>query len=158
MTDISWNAAQVPPRCEREVRDYIEGTDRGTFLPTHVRGWVAQGSKRVREHPLVPGYVFFALAEGDNGFGAEIHFDEDKKARVLGRVVDRDENGRPECRISRLMMLHATGSENNVRHRVNGQFAKKNVRRRRRPNRRNRTLRYLAYINSRPNHDSQPNQ
>lgn len=125
MTDIHWNAAQVPPGGEREVQKRIEDTERAAFVPTHVRGWYIGRHKRFRERPLIPGYVLFAAPAQDAGWSEFTHnaYGE-RRALVLGRVSD-------EGRVAELMIAHATGRYNAIESRdKQGRFRRK---RRRRP-------------------------
>lgn len=133
MTDIHWNACQVRPGNEREVQKAIEGTDRGAFVPTHVRGWFVGKHKRFRERPLLTGYVLFAAPAGDAGWGTftQNRYGE-RQATVLGRVADEDS-------IGRLMLAHATGQYNAIESRETKRSRQRKRRRRPRPKARNST-------------------
>lgn len=136
LTEINWNVAHVYSGTEREIRSAIEKTGRGAFVPTHVRGWFQGKHKRVREHPLMPGYVLFSLPVGDFGWGEFIYnIYGERRARVLGQVSDED-------RVADLMIAHATGRHNAIQSRdKTGRFRRKR-RRRPRPGKRLRDVRW----------------
>jgi hypothetical protein len=63
MAEQYWGACRTFTGREHVVRAKIEEMDRGAFLPTFVRSWVAGGKLSVAERPAVPGYVFFGPAK-----------------------------------------------------------------------------------------------
>jgi transcriptional antiterminator NusG len=65
MAEQYWGACRTFTGREHVVRAKIEEMDRGAFLPTFVRSWVADGKLSVAERPAVPGYVFFRASQDD---------------------------------------------------------------------------------------------
>lgn len=103
-----WAVCRVFSSRVHIVRTEIEKTDRGTFLPTYAKVWVADGKLCVKERALMPGYLFFktepaSWSEVKNVYGV---FDVLNNNGQASRVTDAE--------MQLLVMGHVTGEHNDV--------------------------------------------
>ena len=107
-----WTACYTLPGLEHKAREGIEDAGFGAFLPTYAKAWYRDGKLCAREQPLLSRYVFIAMPEGDDTWG-KLN-DVDGIHRVL--TNDNTPIRIAECDVSRLMLAHATGSEDVVQY------------------------------------------
>lgn len=103
-----WAVCSTHPQSEPIARREIEDIGIGTFLPSFARYFYKGKEMRERRKPLLPGYVFVCLNEGDDAWGAIGALDG--VSRVLTNA------GKPvrilASEVAELMIAHATGRHN----------------------------------------------
>lgn len=116
MSEQYWGVCQTAAGREHMVRAKIEAGDRGAFLPTIAKTWVADGKLSAGERPALAGYVFFRTGprtwpavEDIEGVQQVLTLDVpdgDNVRRVAKRVTDVE--------MARLVLGHATGAHNSI--------------------------------------------
>lgn len=150
-----WAAAYTTPGSERKARDNIEAANRGTFIPTFTKTFVAGGRRKTFERAYLNRYILVAFHEKDDedGLSAVMNAEGVHKVFCTQTVNDKGQLVSVPCRVSdkdveRLMWSHIMGDGNVTLHRgANGRFAKPvQPRKRRARPRKGKKARSLTYI------------
>lgn len=116
-----WAACYTEPQAEPIARREIEGINIGTFVPSFAKCSRIHGKVRQRRLPILPGYVFVWLEEGDDRWGKIQHI-ERASIRVLTNAGEPSRVTPAE--MDRLLNAHVMGDLNVTVHRSgNGQFS-----------------------------------
>lgn len=132
-----WAVIHTQAKAEPDVRRGVENIGFGAFLPSYAEYASKRQRLDWRPKSLLAGYVLVALHDGDGGAWRDID-DVDGVHRVL-TSADKPSRVHPDEMV-RLMIMHASGSENVIQPRASsGRYKRR--RRRPRPGRtyRNRT-------------------